>query len=150
MDDKRLKDESTITKTNKKSTLAEVSKRVTEVQTLLLSGYTRYYILQLATKWEVSEAQVDKYIGKANELIKEINKLSVQDNMALISANLWDTFRTAKSEKNLAEQHKVLMSIAKIKGLDLHTINHIIQDSRELESLSDSELTLILEGGKDE
>ena len=136
-------------KTFKQSTKAELSQRLTEVQSLILQGYTRHAILQYGSKWNLSDRQIDDYIAQATALIKEINQASIQDNLAVITSNLWDTFRSAKADKNLSEQHKVLMSIAKIKGLDLHTINHIIEDKRELENVSDDELEKLM-GGSDE
>lgn len=153
MDDKKgLKDESTTSKgtrtpkKSKQSTQAEVDLRVSEIQSLILQGYTRAYLLQYGSKWVISDRQIDDYISKATTAIKEINQASVQDNMAIITSNLWDAFRTAKQEKNLSEQHKILMSIAKLKGLDQMTVNHIIEDKRDLESLTDEELGRILEG----
>lgn len=129
----------------KKSTKAQLEQRVKEVQELLLAGHTRSYVVQYGSKWKISDRQIDDYIAMANKIIKEINLISIQDNLALISSNLWDLFRKASLEQNLSEQHKILMSLAKLKGLDQHAITHIIEDKRELADLSDEELDAILE-----
>lgn len=133
------------TQTAKKSTKAQLDQRVSEVQALLLQGYTRSYLLQYASKWGISERQLQDYIAKATINIKEINQVSLQDNMALIASNLWDLFRKAREDKDLSEQHKILMSIAKLKGLDQHAITHIIEDKRELAEMSDEDLDMALE-----
>lgn len=145
---KQLQDNTSSPKKSKKSTKAEVDQRVTEIQTLLLQGQTRSFIQRYAKnqQWGVGEDQVDKYMTQATQIIKEINLATVQDNMALISSNLWDLYRKASKDSNLSEQHKILMSIAKLKGLDQYTVNHIIQDEREHASLSDEELNAMLEG----
>ena len=69
--------------------------------------------------------------------------------MLFRSANLWEAFRQAKAEKNLSEQHKILMSLAKLKGLDQHTVNHVIEDKRQFSDLSDAELYRMLMEGQD-
>lgn len=127
-----------------KSTKAQVNQRVSEVQALLLQGLTRSYILRYASKWKVSDRQVDDYIRMATEMIKEVNTATLQDNMGVITANLWGLFRTARTANNVAEAHKILVSIAKLKGLDQSIVNHIIEDKRELADMSDQELDTIL------
>lgn len=167
-EDKRLKEETTSKQTKPiipivksidipvvklpkvvKSTQAGLSIRVSEIQSLILQGYTRSYLIQYGSKWELSHRQIDDYIAMATVIIKEINLSTAQDNLAIVTTCLWDAFRSAKIGNNLAEQHKILMSIAKLKGLEQHTVNHIIEDKRQLENLSDTQLNAILEG-KDE
>jgi hypothetical protein len=127
-----------------KSTKIEVLQRVSEVQKLLLDGYTRSYILQYGSKWSLSDRQIDDYIRMANDQIKEVNLATLQDNLGMISANLWQLFREARVKDNISEQHKILMSLAKLKGLDQMIINHVIEDKRELADMSDAELDSIL------
>lgn len=127
-----------------KSTKAQLNQRVSEVQALLLQGFTRSYIIQYGSKWKITDRQVDDYIKMATEMIKEVNTATLQDNMGVITANLWDLFRTARTANNVAEAHKILVSIAKLKGLDQSVVNHIIEDKRELADMSDQELDSIL------
>jgi hypothetical protein len=129
----------------KKSTKQELATRVGEILLLLANGYTRSYIMQYSSKWNICDRQVDDYIAMANKELKEINALTVQDNLAIITHNLWDVFREARKANNLAEQHKVLVSIAKLKGLEQHTVNHIIEDKRELSGITDAELDNMLQ-----
>ena len=131
-------------KTVKKSTNAEINQRVSEVQILQLEGRTRSYILQYGSKWSVSDRMIDDYISQATVITKEVNSLSIQDNTSIIVNNLWKLYRASQSVGDVKNAHSVLMSIAKIKGLDQQTINHIIEDKRDLEDLSDSDLDDIL------
>lgn len=131
-----------------KSTNAEVNQRVTEIQDLILQGYTRSHILQYGSKWQVSDRQIDDYLGQAKTALKEINQATIGDNQAIIINGLWGLFRAARADGNIAEQHKILMSIAKLKGLDQQTITHIIEDKRDLEHLSDADLDAILQQDK--
>ena len=132
-------------KTNTKSTNAEVEQRVSEVQQWLLEGYTRAYILKYAAKWGKSDSMVDQYISKATANIKEVNMWTLQDNLAMICSGLWEVFRKAKIDNNLSEQRQVLMSIAKLKGLEQHTVNHVIEDKRDLQDMTDDQLDAILD-----
>lgn len=135
---------------NVKSTKAEVNQRVNEVSNLLLVGYTRSYILRYAEKWKVSDSMVDQYISKAWQNIKEINELTLQDNLSMITNQLWDLYRQNRLENNLQEAHKNLVALAKIKGLEVHTINHVIEDQREFEKLTNEELDQLIEDNREE
>ena len=104
-----------------KATNAEIDQRLTEVQELLLEGRTRHFIVQHGSKWNISNRQIDDYISQATALIKEINAASVQDNMARITTNLWKLYRAAQASTNLSEANKILMNIAKLKGLEQST-----------------------------
>lgn len=132
-----------------KSSKAEVNQRVTEIQALIMSGYTRSYMLQYGSKWKISDRQIDDYIKMATTVIKEINQSTLQDNQAIITGQLWDLFRAARADANVAECHKILMSIAKLKGLDQHTVNHVIEDKRELSDMSNEQLDSILESANE-
>lgn len=130
----------------KKSTKAEIDQRLKEVQELLLEGRTRSYIVQYGSKWQVVDRQIDDYIAQATALIKEINLASVQDNLALITANQWTLYRTAIKDNNIPVARQLLMDLAKLRGLDQATINHVIEDKRELADLSNADLEKMLEG----
>lgn len=129
-----------------KSTKAEVNQRVSEVQALLLEGRTRSYILKYAEKWKMSDSMIDQYIFKANNIIQEINKQSTEHNLGIITNGLWDLYRRAIEQNNVQAANKVLMDIAKLRGLEQSTINHVIEDKRELAELTDEELDKLLEG----
>ena len=135
-----------VKKSNPKSGKAVNSQRVTEVQALLLEGFTRSSILQYASKkrWSVSDRSVDEYISKAWLNIKEINQATLQENMAIITGKLWEVYRKASKAQDLTEQRQALMAIAKIKGLDTLNVNMVVEDQRELAQMSDQELDQIL------
>lgn len=130
-----------------KSTKSQVDKRVKEIQALLLEGHTRSYILQHPSikKWNIVERSIDDYIAKAWASIKEINQLSAQDHMSTITSQLWAVFRRAVESGNLSEQRQTLTAIAKLRGLDETTVNHVIEDQRPLRHMTDAELDAILE-----
>jgi hypothetical protein len=131
-------------KLNPKGTAAEVESRVTEVQNWLLLGYTRHEILRFSSDWNVSSRTIDEYLARATVAIKAINKVSVQENMAIITAQLWESFRRGRATADEAHCLKVLTQLSKIKGLEKNTLNLIVEDKRDLEDLSDEELDQIL------
>lgn len=128
----------------KKSTDAEVSARVTTVTGYLMDGYTKSDIIRFTSSWSVSSRQIETYIAQATAAIKEVNQLTLQENQGMILRNLWQLFKDARIAEDRPEQHKVLMSIAKLKGLDQMTVNHFIEDKRELAEMSDEELEAII------
>lgn len=138
-------------KSKPKSTQADYNQRVSEVQALLLEGRTRSYICNvITTRYKVGDSMVDKYIGEANKIIKEINSITLQENLSLITSNLWNLYRSAISTGNLSEANKILMNIAKLRGLNENTINLIVEDKREHQDLSDADLDKLLNGDLDD
>lgn len=128
----------------KKSTDAEFDLRVTQVQDLLLKGFTRSQVIRECSTWKVGDRQIENYIMEARNLIREQNAVERDDNMATITANYWELFRFAKATGDTQEAHKLLNSIAKLKGLDEQTINHVMKTHDPL-ALSDEELEDALE-----
>lgn len=128
-----------------KSTKAEVYKRIGEVQSLLLEGFTRSHILQYGSKWQLSERMIDEYIAQANANIKEVSRAGLENDLAIIVSAMWEAFRRAKIQNNVGEQRQTLMAIAKLKGLDETKVTHVIDDKRELAEMSNEELNSILE-----
>ncbi len=129
---------------NDKDTLAGIDSKITEVKILLLNGYTRSEIHDYALKKEFCKSirQVDVYIKRATELIKEHNLATFEENMSLVMANLWDLYKRTKASGKLRDAHGIIMSIAKLKGLEEHVV--VIKDERELKDVSDDELESML------
>ena len=126
---------------SKKSTDAEVARRIRFVQRLLLRGRTRSEILQFATKkWDLEESMIDKYIARAKEFINEVNKVEMLDNMAMITRNYWENYREALKEKNRFLAVSILEKIAKLKGLSQDTLKLIIDDGKDLADFQDETL----------
>lgn len=129
-----------------KCTKAELSERIKMTKRMLLAGYTRSHILEYSRdKWNIKRAQVDKNIADATTEIKEMNKASAQMNLAVITSNQWDIYRQTYAAKNFAVARQVLVDIAKLRGLDQTSVNHIIEDQREHAKLTDKELESLLE-----
>lgn len=128
-----------------KSTKAEVDQRVTEITSLLLDGYTRSYILKYGQKWKVSDNMIDQYTMRAWEQIKEINLRTAQENLSMVTTQLLNLLREARRQGNISEQRQIIMSIAKLRGLEQININHVIEDKREFEDMSEEALLKALD-----
>lgn len=112
-----------------RSTDAVFQERVTEVQKFLLNGYTRGYIVEYAERvWNIENRQADSYIAKATETINEINLVQRDENLANITTNLWELFRNAKNNNEVDLARKIIMDIAKLRGLDEQTLNHFVSE----------------------
>lgn len=130
-------------KPNPRGTDLQVFDRILEVQQYLLNGYTRSEVIRFITESHgVGEDQVDKYIASAKLLNNEINKVTAEENLTLLTKNMWQLYRACISSDNLSEANKVLMNIAKLRGLD--QISIVIEDKREYQSMSDEELEAAL------
>lgn len=124
---------------NPRATDLQVFNRVLEVQAMLLDGYTRSEVIRFITaSHKVGEDQIDKYIAKAKDLNREVNLVTAAENLDLITKNLWNIYRQCMKTDNLSEANKVLMNIAKLRGLE--QISIVIEDKREYEHLTDEEL----------
>lgn len=129
----------------KRSDFIELSQRVGEVVQLKLDGFTRTHIQEYGqAKWGVVTSTVDNYIALANDRLEEINEANIQQHLSTISTNLWDLYRKAAKLNLISEQHKILMSIAKLRGLDQITVKHIVDDKRDHATMSDDELDQII------
>jgi len=131
---------------DKRSSQVRLEHRVTEVQKALLNGHTRSAILEQFKSWEVSDRQIDTYIKQATDNIREINGIRREDNLATIVSNQWELFRSLKNDNQLGEARKVLMDIARLRGLDEQTIQHFVNE-RPLKDIPDTELDQVLGGG---
>jgi hypothetical protein len=127
-----------------KATDVEVERRVSEVRDLLLRGKQRYEIVQYCAKYNLSLRAIDTYIKTATDQVKEHNKATFQENMAVITGALWRLHDECLMTGDKSEQRAILMSLAKLKGLDQQTINHVIEDKRDLEGEDPDELEAVV------
>lgn len=125
----------------KKCDAAETSRRLQEIIDLKLLGNTRSQILQFCAKYELCDRRIDELIRQANEKIREINQISAQENLALITRNLWDLYSKSAF---VSDKRAILMSIAKLNGLEENKI--ILEDKRELKEVSDEEIDKLING----
>lgn len=132
-----------------KANKAEAESRLTQVQSWLLGGYTRADILRFAAKWNIAERTIEEYMKKAWEFIHEHGRSSREQNLSQIASNLWDLYRKSLVSDDRGTAFKALAQLAKIRGLEVQTVNHHVQDIRELKDKTDEELDSILLGSDD-
>lgn len=94
--------------------------RVKQIKEWLLNGYVGSALLQkpAVKEWGVCKRTLDSYIAKAYAEIKEINKIDLKTNLAIITDRYWKTYRKAVRAKDVGEQTRILNAIAKLRGLD--------------------------------
>lgn len=97
-----------------KANNAESEQRVNEVYLLLLSGASRYEIVQYAAKWDIGWRQADNYIAKANARFEE-SAATVRDR------------ELGKSIQRLNKLYQSLLKIQDYKGA--------LQTQKELNTL---------------
>lgn len=112
----------------------------------LMQGRTRAFIVkEITEKYKVGARQVDFYIAKAREIVSEHNLHTYEYNASIISENLWELYRRSLRKDDLGEAHRVLMSIAKLKGVDKQVVNHKITVTSAYADLSDDALDAALD-----
>ncbi len=132
-----------------KSTGALVAERVKEVQGWILFGRPRHQIVTMGVKqWQLSDRQIDTYIAKATEQIREVNAHNLEESLSVVLANFWLIYRRSMNAGDLDLAMRTMEKIAKFKGLEKHTL--VIKDEREFEDLTDEELDKMLEGVGDD
>lgn len=101
-------------------TKAEKEKRVTEVVNLLLKGVKRSDILQYAIKsrWDVSDAMVDKYIRQATEAIKESAEIDRDYEIALAKERYEYLYMQNIVKKDYRSAAQVVKMKAELQGIE--------------------------------
>lgn len=115
---------------------------------LLCKGYTRAHIIEhFKTKWTLKRGAADLMIAKANKRLAEINEGSIEKAQALVLQGLWKQYRNAGVANDHNGAAKILVEIAKLKGLDHSTVH--LKIDRPLQELSDEELAKALSDSKE-
>lgn len=143
MSENKLKPTSTVKKTTKKATNAEIIQRLSEIKSLLLQGQTRSTILRYAQKWNLVDNQIDRYISEATKEIQEIVQQETTTDISILIANLWDIVNTNKAT-NPQVARQALMDIAKLRGMDQTTVNHTFKRNDDLAKLSEDDFDKIM------
>ncbi len=133
-----------------KTSQAEMESRVNEVSQLHLDGYTRSEVIQICSKWKVSDRAIDKYRSLALAKISEITSGTAEEEKTRIVTNLWRLYGRAKINGDSKEEHKLLLSLSKLLGLDKLTITHIGNMARTLKDVPDTALASVLEPNEEE
>jgi hypothetical protein len=104
-----------------KSTNAEIEQRVHAVYGLLVKSYSRFQILQYASKqWDVSDRTADIYIQRARQLIQQDSEIERPQWLAAAIARLVEYEKRAGSDdRQLLTAIKALETQAKLLRFDL-------------------------------
>jgi CRP-like cAMP-binding protein len=146
MSEKQPKSTSKIKKAPKPTKVQRES-RVVEVYKLLLNHETRTEILEFCSKnWGLERAAADNLMQEASRMLSDDLKKTKEANLATYLQSLRNLYRIAMQQGNLQAARQCLMDSAKLLGLDQSTINHVIEDKRELSELSDEDLDKLIAG----
>ncbi|MDD3263185.1 MAG: hypothetical protein PHR61_05100 [Candidatus Absconditabacteria bacterium] len=102
------------------STQAQVDLRIAEVGKLLMQGYQRFEIVSIIQeKYSISSQQIDRYIKKVTERIREYNSENLDDDIALTESMISDIYRCAREEKKRGSALRALKLKMELKGLQV-------------------------------
>lgn len=105
----------------KKSTAATVEVRTAKVAELLVDGWSRARICEYAretARWDVSDAQVDRYIAKARERIQADCSRDRKASYALAEARLEALYGKAVDADDLRLALSIVKEQRTLQGLD--------------------------------
>ena len=101
-----------------KSSKAEIEHRVDEVYDLLINRITYQAILGYgAQKWGVKERQMNVYIARARERLKELNKESEEERLATAIASYNSLYARQVAEKDYKGARQTMDSLIRLQGL---------------------------------
>lgn len=124
---------------------AQKEDRLVKVYKLLLDQASRHEILEYCSKnWGLQRASADNLIQEASRMLSEDVNKSRDATLATFVKALVNIYKEALAQGNLQVARQTIMDQAKLLGLDQTTVNHIVDDKRELANLSDDELDKIL------
>lgn len=102
------------------STQAQVDLRIAEVWKLLMQGYQRFEIVSIIQeKYSISSQQIDRYIKKVTERIREYNSENLDDDIALTESMISDIYRCAREEKKRGSALRALKLKMELKWLQV-------------------------------
>ena len=119
-----------------KSTNAEIELRVSVIYDMIIKGCSRKEIVQFGSnKWSITNRQVDDYIAKANDDIKEVYG---QDYKEMIInkqlAQLDDLYNKNYQLNDLRECRNLIESKSKLLGLNAPTKTDITTGGDKIET----------------
>ena len=101
-----------------KASKAEIEHRVDKVYDLLISRVTYRAIIGYgAEKWGVKERQMNVYIARANERIKEANKESQEVRLAKAVASYDSLYARQVAAQDFRGARQTLESLTRLQGL---------------------------------
>jgi len=102
-----------------KATNAEIELRVQTVIKMTIQGYSRAEIVRYGSnKWKIGDRQMDDYVAKAKDGIKEIASPDKDDQRAKSIARKEDLYQKAYKNSDWARCESVSNSLDKLLGLN--------------------------------
>lgn len=112
-------------KTTKKSTKGKIAERVAEIIPMILEAKRRTDIIRFGSeKWGITERQVENYITKANNFLKERAEKDMDLNYSKAVHRYEELYRKSLEKKDLKTCVTINEKLAHLQGLDKTQIEH--------------------------
>ena len=122
----------------KKCTKVELENRIKTVVELQLQGYDTQEIMQyIADKFNLEERMSRYLVSKATHRLIEANSKTIEEYSAIITANYWKIFRKTEKKEDFQVAISALKELAKLRGLDQVTVNHVMHKPEEIADIDD-------------
>ena len=123
-----------------RATDSVVEQRVSQVYEMLLRGYSRSEVFRFASeqKWGITERQVENYIARATEAIREDSEERREQEFARAVLDLYRLYRRCLKDNQLKTALECRKEIHKLYGLYAPTKN--VNINSDVSKLSDTEI----------
>lgn len=110
----------------RKSDKHEIEKRILEIYTLMTRGFRYSDLLRYATdNWEkISSRQVDEYIKRAREKIRDENSKTTEELRTETNARYDELYIDLRKQGKTRDAGWILSQKAKINGLEIQVVKH--------------------------
>lgn len=102
-----------------KATEAIVQRRVSDIHNLLVAGVRRAQILQYAAEqnWGLQERQIDTYIARATEQIREDSRIDREKELGRAINRLHNLYQATQREQDHRGSLAVVQQMSQLLGL---------------------------------
>ena len=109
----------------KKSTNAEIKKRITEIYKMLIQAYSYSDIIRYCSeKYQVSSRTAEKYIDVATKRITKENSKDIEQLRTEANSRYNDLYNQLRKEGKFKDAGYIQGLKSKINGLENSTVNH--------------------------
>lgn len=114
----------------KKSTNAEIEKRIFEIEQLVIRGYSYSQIIRYASeKWKITSRQTDEYISRVKDVLKKQFEENKDKYKEMLVNQYMEIYKKAIESKNFSAGVQALNGLSKIMGLQIDKVEATVKQT---------------------
>lgn len=114
----------------KKSTNAEIEKRIFEVERLIIEGNSYSQIIRYASEnWGITSRQTDEYISRVKDVLKKQFEENKDKYKEMLVNQYMEIYKKAIESKNFSAGVQALNGLSKIMGLQIDKVEATVKQT---------------------